>query len=315
MTLEALPDLRSLLACPVCRGGLNWSAGQAACTACDRTYPVVDGIPVLLADPAMARNPGDDAVGMTAHKETQIAFYDHETDPVFEITRPHGTAPLYRWLLSEKFRRSIAGLGDPLTGRTMLTVCGGSGMDAEFLARVGARVLASDISLGAAQRTAERARRFGVPICPIVADIERLPFADGAVDIAYVHDGLHHLQNPWTGLAEMARVAGFGVSITEPYDAAVTNLAVRFRLADAVEEAGNRVERLRADEIARCLEQNGFGAVHIDRYAMYYKHRPGPVMRTLSLPGVFPIARTGWRAANAALGRFGNKLAVQATRT
>lgn len=308
-------QLLQALSCPVCSGELAWSTSKAHCGLCGRSYPIVDEIPILLPDARQDMEASTmPAVGaLSAHKLHQIEFYAGE-DPEFETTRPHGTPSFYAWLLAEKFRRSVSVLGD-LQGRTILTVCAGSGMDSEFLARAGGSVIASDISLDAAKRTAARARHFHVQILPIVADTERLPFADRSVDIAYVHDGLHHLEDPRKGLAEMMRIATYGVSITEPCDAAVTKLAVRARLADAVEEAGNRVERLRTDEIARCLEQNAFGAIHVDRYAMYYKHRPGPVMRTLSLPGVFPVARAGWRAANAALGRFGNKLAVQATRT
>lgn len=308
-----LPDS---LVCPVCHGALRPVDSTLDCGLCGRSYPIVDGIPLLLPDvrddPGSPYPAAPTAGGLDAHKLHQMAFYDGE-DPEFEVTRPHGTPAFYAWLLAEKSRRSVAALGD-LRGKTVLTVCAGSGMDSEFLARAGAQVIASDISLGAARRTAERARRFGVEIVPIVADIEHLPFADGAVDIAYVHDGLHHLQEPRTGLAEMARVAGFGVSITEPYDAAITKLAVRARLADAVEEAGNRVQRLCADEIRQSLERQGFDTIVVERYAMYYKHRPGPVMRAFSLPGVFPVVRTGWRLANVAVGRAGNKLAVQATR-
>jgi SAM-dependent methyltransferase len=215
--------------------------------------------------------------------------------------------------LEEKFRRSVAALGD-LRGQTVLTVCGGSGMDAEFLARAGANVIASDISLGAAKRTAERAQRFGVSITPIVADVEHLPFPDQSVDIVYVHDGLHHLETPLVGLKEMARVAKHAVSITEPYDAALTGLAVRVGIAQAVEEAGNRGARLNERDITATLMEAGLPIMHVDRYAMYYKHRPGPVMQALSLPGIEPIAQAGWQAANAVLGRAGNKLTIQAIR-
>jgi hypothetical protein len=47
---------------------------------------------------------------------------------------------------------------------------------------------------------------------------------------------------------------------------------------------------------------------------MYYRHRPGPVMRTLSLPVIEPVAEHGWQLANALLGPAGNKLTAQALR-
>lgn len=36
------------LSCPVCFGALRFSESFVACTTCARTYPIVDGIPVLI---------------------------------------------------------------------------------------------------------------------------------------------------------------------------------------------------------------------------------------------------------------------------
>ncbi|MGH2530816.1 MAG: methyltransferase domain-containing protein [Thermomicrobiales bacterium] len=310
-------ELRTLLACPACHGGLVFAPDHIRCRDCDTRYAIVEGIPLMLADAPLADATTSEADsptrGLDAHKQRQIEFFNEE-DAEFEITRPHGTARLYQWFLGEKFRRGVRALPAELAGRTALTVCGGSGMDAEYLARAGAAVIASDLSLGAARRTRERARRYGLPITVIVADVERLPFADGAVDLVYVHDGLHHLEQPTLGLAEMARVAGRAVSITEPARAAATAVAVRLGLAQQVEEAGNRVERLEPAAIATLLRARGFEVVHAERYAMLYRHRPGPIFAALSAPGLFALTRLGWRAANRLLGRIGNKLTVQAIR-
>ena len=43
------PAVLSLLACPVCHGELGAESGRLVCVACGRVYPVVDGIPVLIA--------------------------------------------------------------------------------------------------------------------------------------------------------------------------------------------------------------------------------------------------------------------------
>jgi hypothetical protein len=37
------------LACPVCLGELRMGAAGLVCVACARVFPVVDGIPVLIA--------------------------------------------------------------------------------------------------------------------------------------------------------------------------------------------------------------------------------------------------------------------------
>jgi ubiquinone/menaquinone biosynthesis C-methylase UbiE len=202
-----------------------------------------------------------------------------------------------------------------LDGALVVSVCGGSGMDAEFLAAEGARVLLADISTGAAKRARERAERFDLPIFPLVADAVHLPLADRSVDVAYVHDGLHHLERPLAGVAEMCRVARQAISITEPARAVVTAAAVKAGLALEVEEAGNRVERLTLAEIAQELQRHGFQVLRGERYAMYYRHRPGRAVRWLSTPAAFDLTKTGFKALNLLAGRFGNKLAIQAVRS
>ena len=294
------------LVCPRCRGTLEASRDEFACAACTARYPIAEGIPILsaLADD----DPGTD------YKRRQIEFFDGEAAE-FEISRPQGQARLYGWLMAEKFRRSICGVETRLAGATLLTVCGGSGMDAEFLARQGALVIASDLSLGAAQRAAERGQRAGLAIDAVVADAEHLPFDDRSVDIVYVHDGLHHLSDPMVGLVEMCRVARHLVLLTEPSRAAVTHLAVRLGIALQEEDAGNRVERVCAERVAAALGEHGFAIVGVDRYAMYYQHEPGWGMKLWSRRRLFPMASVAIVIFNRTFGAIGNKLSVRATRT
>jgi ubiquinone/menaquinone biosynthesis C-methylase UbiE len=217
-------------------------------------------------------------------------------------------------MLAEKFRRSISGIEELLPQSTVLTVCGGSGMDGQFLAEAGARVVVCDISLEAAKRSRTRAQRFGLDMESVVGDVERLPFPDGAFDIVYVHDGLHHLENPDTGLREMARTAKSAVSVTEPAEAALTKVAIRLGLALAEEEAGNKVERFRPARVREALSSCGFITVSVHRYAMFYRHEPGTFMTALSRSAVLPTVVRAWKLLNGLVGPVGNKLAVVATR-
>jgi len=43
------PSVLEQLACPACLGKLRLEAARLLCTACTRAYPIVDGIPVLIA--------------------------------------------------------------------------------------------------------------------------------------------------------------------------------------------------------------------------------------------------------------------------
>jgi len=288
--------------CPSCHGPLAWSEQSSTCRSCQAQFATLSGAPILSAAP---HDP---------HKRQQQRFFDEEADPEFEIERPYGTPALYQWLIREKFARSVSTLRQFLPHARVLTVCGGSGMDAEYLARAGARVVVSDLSLEAVARALERARRRGLDIAGVVADIEALPFDDRSFDIVYVHDGLHHLQDPFAGLAEMARVASVAVSVNEPARAALTSLAIRLGAAQEEEEAGNRIERLDPARMAAELRACGFQITVCERYGMYYRHEPGWVFRTLSRRVVFPVVRGAIQALNVPFGRFGNKFTLQAIR-
>jgi uncharacterized protein YbaR (Trm112 family) len=48
------PKLLEILRCPACRSPLRVAEPEKslACTGCPRTYPIVDGIPVVMVDRA-----------------------------------------------------------------------------------------------------------------------------------------------------------------------------------------------------------------------------------------------------------------------
>jgi uncharacterized protein YbaR (Trm112 family) len=45
-------DMRRIV-CPVCHQSLQFEAAVIRCQGCGKRYPVIDGIPVLLADRAI----------------------------------------------------------------------------------------------------------------------------------------------------------------------------------------------------------------------------------------------------------------------
>jgi SAM-dependent methyltransferase len=305
--------LRSILVCPACHGGLDWRSDATSCRECRREYGIEDGIPVLTV--AGAEVDHDEIDHMQGdHKGRQAAWFDRAEAVEFETSRPHGTPALYRLFIEDKLDRALAPVRRELPAWTALTVCGGSGMEAEIIAAGGARVITSDISIGASRRARERAERAGLAILPIVADVEQLPFADRAIDLVFVHDGLHHLERPYAGLAEMTRVARRAVSVSEPARAGLTRLAVRLGIARAREEAGNEVARLDGREVTASLEKDGLHVQRRERYLMFYRHRPGRVFSLLSRSPVRQVVVAAWRAADGVFGRFGNKLVVVARR-
>jgi len=244
----------------------------------------------------------------------QERYYDEETDPEFEICRPHGCGRVYEFLIGEKLGVGLDVLGLELRGLTVLEVCCGSGMISEAIARQGGRVTGVDLSPAAIARARERARRFDFAARFLVADAERLPFADAHFDVVAVHDGLHHLDDPARAIREMARVARVGVLILEPARAALTRVAVRLGLATDVEEAGNVVRRLVPRDVAACLRDQGFARVGWRRTLMYYPHRPSRAWRWFDRRVGFAVVRILFGGVNRIVGRWGNKLALGAMR-
>ena len=51
------PAMVDQLACPACHSAIRPTDSALICVACGRAYPVVDGIPVLIADRAASRGP------------------------------------------------------------------------------------------------------------------------------------------------------------------------------------------------------------------------------------------------------------------
>lgn len=50
--VEFDPGLVDMLACPACHGDLRLDGGRLVCGGCGRSFPVADGIPVLIAERA-----------------------------------------------------------------------------------------------------------------------------------------------------------------------------------------------------------------------------------------------------------------------
>ena len=52
--VQLKPDLNAVkgLACPACLGDLRAGEARLVCMGCGRAYPIIDGIPVLIAERA-----------------------------------------------------------------------------------------------------------------------------------------------------------------------------------------------------------------------------------------------------------------------
>ncbi len=101
-------------------------------------------------------------------------------------------------------RPAFSALGD-VAGLRVLDFGCGHGMASVVLARRGARVTAFDLSPGYVEEARQRAEANGVEIDFLIADGQRLPFADASFDRVWGNAVLHHLDLTRTG-SELRRV-------------------------------------------------------------------------------------------------------------
>lgn len=122
---------------------------------------------------------------------------------------------------------SVLSLHDPLVGRmlgsgqfdvsrfgTVLDVGSGSGQILKYLiryARPGTHIVACDLSYHMLRRA--RQRFASNKVAYVAADIQNLPFQDGAFDCITCGWVIEHLADPAPGLKEMARVLKPGGSL------------------------------------------------------------------------------------------------------
>lgn len=318
MRLQLLDKLR----CPDCPGPsrLNLEVargnsdvvieGRLRCSQCGSVFTIESGIPNLLPTHLQRAASTEAQSEEIVQKRGQIEHFNTIGTTALEINRPHGCGRVYNFLLSTKFQIVSQLWGKPLEAYSILNVCCGSGMDTEFLARSGADVVGVDISMGALRGAQERARRYGVEYDLIVGDAENLPIQDKTFDLAFVHDGLHHLVSPESGFFEMVRTASKALLVTEPAKASATEIGVKLGLADSVEESGSKVYRFTEQELRSLCAQSQLKQPKLRRYAMYYRQKPLRIFRLFERAWTFPVFIFMYRLGNLMFGRMGNKIAM-----
>ncbi len=115
-----------------------------------------------------------------------------DVDIIFE----GATAPENRFILSC--------LGD-ISGKTLLDLGCGPGESSVYFARKGARCTAGDYSPEMLQTAKRLAKRYGVHVETKIVNAMQLDFDEGAFDIVYASNVLHHV-NPEIALVEIYRI-------------------------------------------------------------------------------------------------------------
>ena len=142
----------------------------------------------------MARSPDQ--------RRTQAQFYDRKYADLRRVMHKL-EHPVFRFY-DERLHR-VAGFPDHV-GRLLELGCGQGG-DAVLLSEVADEVFGVDVSsegVATARLVANERQRRNVRFQVAVA--EQLPFGDGAFDVVYCKDALHHVADPARVLSEARRV-------------------------------------------------------------------------------------------------------------
>lgn len=145
---------------------------------------------------------------------------DHPWASFYDFVVEHETVARVAWGVGmgsdvRLLYDAAAEIGRLPDGATVLDVPSGGGVALRGL-RPEQRLtyLAVDISPAMLDRTAANARRRGLGITPVQADVGRLPLRDASVDLAVSFTGLHCFPDPERAVHELARVLRPGGVLT-----------------------------------------------------------------------------------------------------
>jgi SAM-dependent methyltransferase len=185
-------SLAALLRCPTCGSGLVLDDDGARCSGGTHGFPVVEGIPVLVDQEALAADP---------QYGSQREYFDAEFSGYTEYR-------LEPWRRGYLDRLNAAGvLAGPQAPLIDVGV-GGSGYTVIEAARSGRPAIGCDLSLAGLVAARRLAAAEGVTdrthwVC---CSAERLPFSAGVFGSALAIAVLEHVPDDGAALAELARV-------------------------------------------------------------------------------------------------------------
>jgi SAM-dependent methyltransferase len=252
----------SVLRCPRCGGALDVGAHLARCGACG-PYPVLGGVPVLVADPSAYCATFHDAIlaalaeqGLAEREVVAVveAFAEGraETAQVFgdDWTRHEasgGAAPVpVKGAASRALAKllQVAREDGPAHWlerqirpvKLALEVGCGAGERSEVLAQHAQRLLVGDLSLRAVFRARARASRHEAEVAGVVMNAQALPLRKGTLDLLVAEHVVDLLDEPFEFLtqarAALRKQGSLLVTTPEPSlgfgeDDALEGLAVR----------------------------------------------------------------------------------------
>ncbi len=237
--------------CPACKGRLEPTDKSLRCMTCQRSYPVVDGIPDFLVEER------EQVVGQLGRGMTGAVVPLYETRlwyvPILKLAGGRG-APSF-----EEVTRQMAGLMDVREGMLLDVACG-PGTWGRRLASPSLEVYGIDISGPMLRQGAQLAARKRIDSIHFShARVEALPFEDSRFDAAYCGGSLHLFPDTVGSLREIGRTLkpGAPLVVLTFLDRGQPFVHLR-RLAEARNDKLFKLHVFEVPELEQDLAQAGF---------------------------------------------------------
>ncbi len=244
-------DTPAVYICPSCKGELEPAENALRCPACQKAYPVVDGIPDFLVEER------DRALGQLGSGMTGAVVPIYESPlwyvPILKLAGGKGV-PSY----SEVFRQ-MADLMDVRQGLLLDVACG-PGTWGRRVASPSLGVYGIDISWPMLRQGARASRgRRDNSVHFAHARVEALPFRDGQFDAAYCGGALHLFPDTVGSLREIGRTLKPGAPLVVLTFLNRDQLLLRMRRrAEARNGKLFKLHMFEVPELEQALAQAGF---------------------------------------------------------
>lgn len=184
-------DILNYISCPSCKSTLEIHEDGLICKGCSQKFYIDNGIPILI-----------DMDKLPPHLVGQIKYFSDET------TSTGKTYKLEEWQKSylNRFQEEF---GLEKIRNSLIIDCGvGSGYMSIELAKLGATVIAMDLTLSSLQRLKLIIEKLNLKdkIIPLCCSAEDLPIKSEVADFFISNAVLEHLPRESQGIAEINRV-------------------------------------------------------------------------------------------------------------
>jgi SAM-dependent methyltransferase len=236
-------------ACPKCKHALCSADETLYCNACDRTYPIVGGIPDFLSHASLAPAALRIARGM------DLVAPIYESRPfVSVLLRLSGVGGGSRFIdrIASYHSESLRGI----TGAVLDVACG----PATYSRRIASpsrSVYGIDISMGVLRQGMTYIARDGAPRVHLArASVEELPFENTVFDGAVCSGSLHLFPDPVLSLREVARTMKPGAPLS------VQTFVAGHTVINRLLQKRSWLHTFELAEVERYLTEAGFEGFH-----------------------------------------------------